>query len=194
MLWVQWIWSHCHGLSTQDTSFRNPSNSPQTSQKSPCQIKSETTTIKTETGKANLRSQSHFQRHHSSSHHNSYRSCSRLQHWDRCSHHRSMSRHSCSTHRGHSHRPHHDTPHWSHCRSSQHRSSSDHQSQHHSRSHSWPSYRSSRHKLCGSSSQFCRTSQKPHAGRTWGWRLMIHTWTIIALVINPATQERNLIL
>ena len=38
LLWVWWIWSHCHGLSTQDTSFRSPSDSSHTFQKLPCQI------------------------------------------------------------------------------------------------------------------------------------------------------------
>ena len=40
MLLVWWVWSHCHELSTQDTSFRNSSNSSPTQilHKPPCQI------------------------------------------------------------------------------------------------------------------------------------------------------------
>ena len=45
------------------------------------------------------RLQSHYQSHHSLSHHNSHRGCSRSQHQDRCSHHRSSSWWSCSANR-----------------------------------------------------------------------------------------------
>ena len=140
------------------------------------------------------RSQSHFQRHHSLSHHYSHRSTSRLQHQDRCSHHRSSSQQSCSTHWGHSHRPHCDTPHWSHQKSSQHRSSSSFQSQQHSRSHSQLAYRSSSHELHWSSTQSSRTRWQSHPKKNMRWRLRIHTWTITALIITPVTQGRNQIL
>ena len=70
------------------------------------------------------RSHSHFQKHYSLSCHNSYRGCSRSQHWDRHNQHRSSSWWLCSTHRGYSHWSHHNTPHQPHHRSSTHRSSS----------------------------------------------------------------------
>ena len=44
MLWMQWIWSHGHGLSTQNTSFQNSSDTLQGTQRSPCQIKFEAPT------------------------------------------------------------------------------------------------------------------------------------------------------
>ena len=110
------------------------------------------------------RSQSHFRRHHSLSHCNFYRDCSRSQHWDRCSYHRSSSQQSHSVHRGHSynHRSNRDTPHQSHFSSSQHWSSSGYQFRDHSRSHTQPSYRSSRYKSCRSSSLSSRTKIKSH--------------------------------
>ena len=105
------------------------------------------------------RSQSHFQKHHSLSNHNSYRGHSRSQHQDRHIHHRSSSWWSGSTYRGHSHWFHCDTPHQAHCRSSTNRSSSACQSRDHSRSHSQPSYWSSRQDSHRSNS---------HSNRSWG--------------------------
>ena len=108
------------------------------------------------------RSQSHFRRHCSSSHHDSCRGHSRSQHRERNSHHRSSSWWSCSTHWWHSHRPHHNTLHRSHHRSSQHQSSPGYQSWEHSRSHSWPSYRSSRHESHQPDSYSSRMRRRPH--------------------------------
>ena len=100
-------------------------------------------------------------KHYSSSHCDSHRDCSRSQHWDRCSHHRSSSQSSHSIHRGHRHRPHHNTPHWSHQKSSTHRSSSCYWSQDYSRS-SQPSYTSSRHESHWSDSYSSSTRRTPH--------------------------------
>ena len=91
-----WVWSHCNGSSTQDTSFGNPSKAPptQTTQKPPCQVKLQTSPW----GQGQVKSFQvtiTFYRHHSSSYHDSYRGCSRSWHRDNCHHHRSSSQ--CST-------------------------------------------------------------------------------------------------
>ena len=161
MLQVWQIWLHCHGLSMQDTSFWNPSDSSQTSQKLSCQIKFKTPPWRERWTKP-LEIPFSFWRHCSLSHHNSYRGCSRSQQGDKCSHHRSSSWWSCSTYRGYNHQLHHNTPHWPHCRSSIHRSSSAYQSRDCSRSCSWPSYQSSRQDSHRSSSYSSRSNGKSH--------------------------------
>ena len=88
------------------------------------------------------RSQPHYHRHCSSSHHDPYRGCSRSWHRDNHHHHRSSSQCSNSTYRSYSHWPHCDTPHRPHHRSSTHRSTSYH-SRDKSLSHSCPCYKSS---------------------------------------------------
>ena len=94
------------------------------------------------------RSQSRYNRHHSSSHCDLHRDCSRSQQWDRLSHHRSSSRWPHSAHQGHNGNPCHDTPyqsHQSHCKSSTHCSSSGYHSQDCNRSYSCPSCQSSKY-------------------------------------------------
>ena len=113
-------------------------------------------------GQSWSRSQSHFCRHRNWSHHDSYRGCSRLLHWDNHSHKGSSPQCSHSTYRGYSHQSCHDTPHQPHCRSSTHRSSLVYHSRDYSRSHSWPSYKSSRQDLHRSYSHSSRWSGKPH--------------------------------
>ena len=113
-------------------------------------------------GQSQSRSQSHFRNHCSLSWCNSYRDCSRSQHWDGCSHHRSSSQWLHSICRGHSHQSCHDTPNQPHRRSSTHRSSSAYQSRDCSRSDSWPSYQSSRQDSHRSSSHSSRSWEKPH--------------------------------
>ena len=111
------------------------------------------------------RSQSHFYRHCSSSHHDTYRSHSRSQHWDNCNNPRSSSQCSPSTYRDYSHWSCHNIPHWPHCRSSMHRSSSAYHSRDRSRSHSHPSYKFSRRDLHRSHSHSSRSQGKPHHKR-----------------------------
>ena len=168
MLRVWWVWSHHHGLSTQDTCFRNPSKtSPtKTSQKPPYQIKFKAH-CEDRDKQSRSRSHSHCYRDLSSSHHDLYRGCSRSWPRDNCSQPRSSSHCSCSTYRDYSHQSHHDTPHLPRHRSSTHRSSSAYHSSDHSRSYSHPSYKSSRWDSHRSHSHSSKSWGKPHIKENW---------------------------
>ena len=160
MLWVWQVWLHCHGLSTQDTSFGNPSKHHKPKPHRSHHARSSSRDHHEHRDRQSLsRSQSHFHRHCSSSCHDSYRSCSRSWHRDNWSQPRSSSWCSHFTYRDCSHRSCHDTPHWPITRSSTHRSSSAYHFRDCSRSHSCPSYKSSRWDLHRSQS---------HSSRPWG--------------------------
>ena len=120
--------------------LRNTGATPQGTQKLPHQIKLKALLRMTKKRRDWSRSQSRYSKHHSSSHHDLYRGCSRSQQWDRNSCHRCSLRWSHSAHWGHSCRPHHETAHLSHHKSSTHCSLSGNCSQDHSRLHSWPPY------------------------------------------------------
>ena len=154
------IWSYYHGLPTQNTSFRDSSDTTNhTKVTMPDWIWG--TTMKIDTDKANP-GHSPTIEDIVARHCDLHRGCSRSQHQDRHSHHRSSSHWSCSAHRGHNHRPHCHTPHQSHCRLSKHWSPSGYWSQDHSRSHSWSPYRSSRHEAHQSDSYSSRMRRRPH--------------------------------
>ena len=89
--------------------------------------------------RSHSRSQSHFYRQCSSSHHDSYRGHSRSWPRDNCQHPRSSSQCLSSTYRGYSHWSHRDTSHQPHHRSSAHRSSSLYHCRDWNHSHSCPS-------------------------------------------------------
>ena len=173
------IWLHCHGLSTQNTSYRNSSDPPQNTQKSPCQIKPKASPWRQRQVKSIHITILITESIPSSSHHSSHRGYSRSQHWDRCSNYKSRSWWSHSTHRGHSHRPHHGTPHHSHCRSSTHRSSSGYQSRDHSRSSFTTILQVFNAWIMSINVNNPAGQGKNHTWRRkWGWRLKIHTFII----------------
>ena len=136
------------------------------------------------------RSQSHFRKHHSLSHCESFRDHSRSQHWDRCSYHWSSSQQLHSTFRGHSHWSHHDTPHQPHHRSSTHSSSANQSRDTVDHTHDHPTDLQGR---THTDQVHIPAGQKEtHTSRrTRGWKSKIHTWTITAPMITSVTPERN---
>ena len=85
------MWSHCDGLPTENTSFRNTSKHITQTHRGYHARSSLRHHHEDRDRQSQSRPQSHCHRHHSLRHHNSHRGYSRSQHRDRHNHHRSSS-------------------------------------------------------------------------------------------------------